>query len=360
MVTRPLTTGRLSQAAAEQYLSAVWRQASRIIDPAPDNAALAWSHGIHHAIDVGVVPPFIETLESWLTQSIESAVRRFADDVGAERVVTVLSWSDYGVTVPDERVADWQALVRREWHRTRTAWLLVSGCGHPGPGGALLHLVYPYRDVGNWDRFRREARKAPPWRHRKPSMVFRGATTGDVYDIDEHTVLTDLPRSRLMLALRDSGLPHDSAFTTVVHVKAGREEAVTDALRSHELLDPTWVPEQDQMGHRYQLLVDGHHGAWEAHVWKLLSGSTCFWVESSAINWYDGFFEPWVHYVPVRPDGGDLIERYREIREDDRRAQRMAASCRRRANRVFRARFMFRAIRSQWLATWDRTLESND
>lgn len=81
------------------------------------------------------------------------------------------------------------------------------------------------------------------------------------------------------------------------------------------------------------------------------------WVESRARNWFDDSFEPWTHYIPVRSDGLDLVDRYSAIRDDTAMARRIARACRRRARKVFTRRYMQRVQRQQWLAAWLSTIE---
>lgn len=357
MVTRPLATGVLPTDEGTRELELAWGRARSLITPNAKNAAFVWPRGgSHQALSLGEFPAVpVGVLESWLHRNITPAVRNFSQDIDAAQVVTVLGWHDQGVTVPSHLLDDWKRLVSDEWHRARTAWVLVSGCGYPDPEGRALSLVHPHRHTHDWRPWKKAARQAPRWSKRNPCIVFRGATSGGLFDLDEHSVLDELLRGRLLLALHTSPLPSDAAFSLLVHTREGHEDTVEAVLRSRTLLSsPLSVSEM--MRFRYQLMVDGHHGAWEAHVWKLLSGSTCLWVESTAVNWYDRFFEPWVHYVPVRADGSDLLERYGEVLDDEKRARRMASACRRRARRVFRRRFMFRTVRDQWRETWNHLL----
>lgn len=358
MATPLLTTGTLPTDETTRGLKRVWHHAQSLTTPHPQVAAFVWPRGgSHHALTIGQLPAVpVGIFESWLGRNIGPAVHRFSKDVGAERVVTVVGWGDHGISVPSSHLDEWKRLVQTEWEQSSTAWLLVSGCGTPGACGKVLSLVHPWRHTRDWRPWKKDARRAPRWSNRKRSIVFRGATTGGILDLDEHSILDDLLRGRLLLALQTSPLPSDGAFNLLVHAREGRKDAIREVLRSKSLLVSLTLSVREMMGFRYQLMVDGHHGAWEAHVWKLLSGSTCLRVESSAMNWYDRFFEPWIHFVPVCGDGSDLLDRYREVLEDEAQARHIAAVCRRRAGQVFRKRFMLGELRAQWRTTWNYLL----
>jgi hypothetical protein len=285
-------------------------------------------------------------------------VRSFLADTGAVAVVTVLDWDDQGIRIAPDRVEAWQSLVRRAWEDARTALLPVSGCGYADASEEVTFLVQPYGETRGLTGARRRARRAPRWHERNPQLMFRGGTTG-AGGFDEHTVFEKVLRVRLLQTLRESGLPADASFTEVRQTAEGRREAVEKMLRSHALMASGRLSQTEMMRYRYQLMVDGNHGAWSANPWKLLSGSTCLWVKGTSRNWYDEFFEPWVHYVPVRGNGEDLIEQYSRILDDEGLGARIADACRRQARHLFRRRTMLQTQRKQWQDKWRRLLTAN-
>ena len=283
---------------------------------------------------------------------------RFLTDVGATEAMTILDWHDIGITLDQTRLTQWRSLARKAWTDYRIPLLLVSGCGHADETAEATCLVQPYGDPGHWSHYSRRAWRARRWNNRTDAIVFRGTTTGNPAEgLDEPLALA-LPRTRALLALQASGLPVDVGFSKVVQATPGKQASIETifgerGIMAHEM------SMRAMMNYRYQLMIDGNHGAWMAHVWKLLSGSTNLWTESRARNWFDESFEPWTHYIPVRSNGLDLVDRYSAIRDDPTMARRIARACRRRARKVFTRRYMLRVQRRQWLAAWRSTIEGD-
>ena len=77
------------------------------------------------------------------------------------------------------------------------------------------------------------------------------------------------------------------------------------------------------MQYKYQLNIDGTVAAYRFPY--LLAGGSLVLKQDSA--YYEHFYhqlEPWVHYVPVERDIGDLVERLEWARGNDKKAREMA------------------------------------
>ena len=75
--------------------------------------------------------------------------------------------------------------------------------------------------------------------------------------------------------------------------------------------------------YKYQLNIDGTVAAYRFPY--LLAGGSLVLKQDSA--YYEHFYhrlEPWVHYVPVERDIGDLVKRLEWARENDEKAREMA------------------------------------
>lgn len=53
----------------------------------------------------------------------------------------------------------------------------------------------------------------------------------------------------------------------------------------------------------------------------MLSGSVPIKIESSKIEYYYSNLEPWVNYVPVKPDMSDLVENVKWLKQNDQKAR---------------------------------------
>lgn len=355
-MTADVSSPSASQTGGDQATE-VWRRAAEVVNVTSFTAAYRWNgEGATTPIRVEDHPGGF-TPGSWFERSIAPIMVHFLKEVGAQEAVTILDWHDQGITLDPANITQWKLLVRDAWDRYRLPLLLVSGCGHADAIAEVTSLVQPYGDLGHWFRYRRRAWRAPRWNRRTNAIVFRGSTTGNAPSegLDERLALA-LPRTQALLALHESGLPADVAFSQVVQAASGKQAAIEILLRERRIVAPA-MSMRAMMNYRYQLMIDGNHGAWSGHVWKLLSGSTNLWVESRARNWFDGSFEPWIHYIPVRSDGLDLVDRYSAIRDDEPAARRIARACRGRARKVFTRRYMLRVQRQQWLAAWRSTIE---
>jgi len=337
---------------------ALWPEVAELVDATSFTAAYLWPlKGGPRPILEEEQPAGFD-LQTWLERTVAPILRPFLADVGATEAMTILDWHDIGITLDQTRLTQWRSLARKAWTDYRIPLLLVSGCGHADETAEATCLVQPYGDPGHWSHYSRRAWRARRWNNRTDEIVFRGTTTGNPAEgLDEHLALA-LPRTRALLALRASGLPVDVGFSKVVQAAPGKQASIETifgerGIMAHEM------SMRAMMNYRYQLMIDGNHGAWMAHVWKLLSGSTVLWVESRARNWFDQSFEPWTHYVPVQSDGLDLVDRYSAIRDDATMARRIAKACRSRARKVFTRRYMLRVQRQQWLAAWRWTIEGD-
>jgi len=333
--------------------------AAEIVTITPFTAVYRWNRdGGATAIRDEARPEGVNP-RAWLERSVAPTMTRFLADAGAKEAVTILDWNDIGITLDPDRLPQWRSLVQKAWADHRVPLLLVSGCGHADVTAEATCLVHPYDgDAGLWFRYRKQAWRAPRWTRRTDAIVFRGSTTGNCNEsLDERLALA-LPRTRALLALHESGLPCDVAFSNVVQAASGKQKPIENLLMERGIMAQPMAT-RTMVNYRYQLMIDGNHGAWSAHVWKLLSGSTNLWVESRARNWFDESFEPWTHYIPVRSDGLDLVDRYSAVRNDATMARRIARACRSRARKVFTRRNMPRVQRQQWLSAWRSTIQED-
>jgi len=333
------------------------RQAAEVVSITSFTTAHRWNSKGTCASILAEDQPEGLSADIWLERGVAPTMIRFLADVGATEAITLLDWNDVGITLDPARLTLWRSLVRQTWADHRVPLLLISGCGHADATAEATCLVHPYDgDPRHWFRYRKQVWRARGWSRRTDAIVFRGSTTGnDSEALDERLALA-LPRTRALVALRESGLPADAAFSSVVQAAPGKQESIEAVMSERGILGQK-MPLGAMVNYRYQLMIDGNHGAWSGHVWKLLSGSVNLWVRSSARNWFDGSFEPGTHYIPVRSDGLDLVDRYSAIREDAPMARRIASACRRRARKVFTRRYMLRVQRQQWLAAWRSTIE---
>jgi hypothetical protein len=85
-----------------------------------------------------------------------------------------------------------------------------------------------------------------------------------------------------------------------------------------------FVPWEEVLHYKYQMIIDGVTCSFPATQWKLLSGSLCFKQDSEDIQYYYDELIPWTHYIPVNHDLSDLKEKILWARAHDEEAQKIA------------------------------------
>lgn len=82
------------------------------------------------------------------------------------------------------------------------------------------------------------------------------------------------------------------------------------------------------IAYKYQLFIDGNVSPYSASGWKFFSNSLVFIADSPCIQWYFGVLKPYEHFVPVRADLDDLVDKVRWAKGHDMEARAIARNCR--------------------------------
>ena len=61
--------------------------------------------------------------------------------------------------------------------------------------------------------------------------------------------------------------------------------------------------------YKYQLLIDGNSSAFSRAYWQLFSNAVILKQSSPYFQWYYRALQPYVHFIPLQNDLGDLIEK---------------------------------------------------
>lgn len=160
-----------------------------------------------------------------------------------------------------------------------------------------------------------------PWADRRSALVWRGGLNGDgIYpQIPEDA---DNPRvvQRLRLCMKLKSVPH-------VDVRIG--SAIAPQMRSRmEIFGIVGAdrPEAEWLGDKFAIDIDGWTNAWSNLIIRLHFGCCVLKVASADGYrqwWYDRLV-PWEHYVPVRADMADLVEKIDWLRSNDKEAEGIA------------------------------------
>ncbi|QJU57626.1 hypothetical protein HL653_07330 [Sphingomonas sp. AP4-R1] len=145
-----------------------------------------------------------------------------------------------------------------------------------------------------------------PWRQRDDQLLWRGSTTGILgLSLDR---LQDLPRYRLCRIAASLGKRADCGFTNVVQGLTPEHDAAVDARLRQEDLIRNYIPTPDMQRARYAIDIDGNSNSWN-FIQRLRLGACMLRVESAWHQWFEPRLSAWEHYVPIRSDMSDLIEK---------------------------------------------------
>ena len=90
------------------------------------------------------------------------------------------------------------------------------------------------------------------------------------------------------------------------------------------------------INYKYILDIDGHVGTWDATAWKLNSNSVILKSDSFWIQWFSDSYKPWVHYVPVNDDFGDLQEKFQWCESNQDKCEEIVKNAKQLFNTIYR------------------------
>ena len=174
------------------------------------------------------------------------------------------------------------------------------------------------------------AKSDVPWRERRDTVLWRGSSTGlgIVADGDMSPTNPDLiQRTRMCLILRHAN-GADAMLINVVQTD-DRARSV-ERLRTAGILGAR-IDQSAWLGHKFAIDIDGNSNAWANLFTRLLLGCCVIKVASPPgyRQWYYDDLIAWQHYVPVRSDMSDLVEKIDWCRSNTDRCEEIAAAGRR-------------------------------
>lgn len=160
------------------------------------------------------------------------------------------------------------------------------------------------------------------WSQRSNRVRWRGHTNGmGGHDYSKPDACWDqslLPRIRMVLILQGANA-----------TDAGFVGSYTRGLAAKLLRDgliATKIPETDWINDKIALDIDGTTNTWSNMLVRMHLGCCIIKVDSQEgyRQWYYDRIRPWEHFVPVRSDMSDLIEKIEWARSHDAEARAIA------------------------------------
>lgn len=167
------------------------------------------------------------------------------------------------------------------------------------------------------------------WEDRKPIAVFRGGSTGSGTTIETNPRLKVAYLSQKSDNKDNDGLPYIDAGITEWNLRP-RKTKNNPYLQTIDIkniginLVDSMSPEQ-QSTYKYLINIDGHVSAYRLSL-ELQSGSCILMVESKYRLWYKHMLKPYIHYIPIKSDLSDLIEKVKWCKNNDEKCKRIASN----------------------------------
>lgn len=149
-----------------------------------------------------------------------------------------------------------------------------------------------------------------PWQERSDVILWRGAASGHGALATETMSPDDADlRQRVRMCLLLRGI--DGTSARIVNIVddpgplPGRQRLEEAGIFGSPLPAATWL------SHKYAIDIDGYGNAWDNLLTRLLFGCCVIKIASpsNCRQWYYGDLVAWTHYVPVRADMSDLLEK---------------------------------------------------
>jgi hypothetical protein len=161
-----------------------------------------------------------------------------------------------------------------------------------------------------------KANLAFPWEQKRDQCFWRGSTTGGYSTLANWDKLS---RTQLVLLSLSASSLLDARFNHVVQC----DPEIPQMMKGKGMMSPS-VSRKDHLQYKYLVDVDGNSCSFERYFWLLLSNSLVLKQMSPNVQWYYGGLEPYKHYVPVKSDLSDLLEKIQWAQAHDEEAKLMA------------------------------------
>ena len=170
------------------------------------------------------------------------------------------------------------------------------------------------------------------WNNKKPTAVFRGASTGCGVTIDTNI--------RLKLAYISANTPPDKDGL-LLDAGISKWQLRPRKLKTEKYLQTINVPEMNKKGiklasfltpiqqseYKYLVNVDGHVSAFRLSL-EMSMGCCILLAESKYKLWFTDMIKPMIHYVPIKSDLSDLIDQIKWCRSHDSECKKIANNSR--------------------------------
>ena len=157
------------------------------------------------------------------------------------------------------------------------------------------------------------------WKHKKPTVIWRGSLTGVKNGLDRQQTATHLaggPRIQVVRQYYNGNVSQvDVAFQKGPSTTQWAPHAYKQDAR---LIRETHTSMFDQLKFKYILMLEGNDVA-TGLKWQLASNSVVFMAKPTTVSFLmEDLLVPFVHYVPLKDDYSDIVEMVEWARKNDK------------------------------------------
>lgn len=175
---------------------------------------------------------------------------------------------------------------------------------HKNGWNSLIKTVNAHKNIAWEDKIEKLFWRGTPWDGKHFGM----------YNFDNWT---SFPRGRLVYESKLHPDLIDAAFSQY----PDQCLSVSLDLCKQVLGEISFVSWADTLRYKYQIAIDGVTCSFPATQWKLLSGSVTFKQTSPDIMYFYDELIAWKHFIPVKQDLSDLIQKIRWAKTHDAQAK---------------------------------------
>jgi glycosyl transferase family 90 len=244
--------------------------------------------------------------------------------------------ADFLVLLSDNLYPNEEALPELAEHFVRVPFLRCDwNESNPDSHQAILIPDFHLQQASYSELFAKikETQDQYPFEDRENKIFWRGSLSGPGYVTQGN--LHTFPRYHLLRIARSVPEVIDAHLTNYDDIAARDHDGVLRAhLQQHFGGLAPYIPEPEFVTYKYLISLDGAVAAWRRVPTILASGSVLLLQHEWNQFFYPGLL-PWIHYVPLRKDIADLLERYDWLEGHPAQAKAIAS-----AGHAFAMRFL--------------------
>lgn len=161
-----------------------------------------------------------------------------------------------------------------------------------------------------------------PWEGKKPQLVWRGSSAQKNYDGACFITRDNMHRfSRIKLCQLSLDYPSliDAKFTLLWQVS---DPSLLNSFKGD------YISYEKQLEYKYHTLIDGNSCSYTDSGWRFFTNSVVFKPDSDTIQWYYNELIPGIHYLSVKRNLDDLVEKIWWAIAHDAEAEQIAHNAR--------------------------------